>query len=1074
MISCAACGTENRPGRKFCAECGASLGMTCPTCGTGNEPGEKFCGDCGSQLSSASPASVPAPVPVTAPAAGERKQITVLFADVAGSMDLQERLDAEVWAEIMSRFVGVLTEGIRRFGGTVDKFTGDGVMALFGAPVAQEDHARRACHAAWHLTKAIGDYSDELRRDQGLELHVRLGLNSGEVVVGRVGNDVTLDPTALGHTVGLAQRMEAMAEPGKAYLTEHTARLVDGWFGLEHLGARPVKGSAEPMGVHALQGPLSSPARPGVGAAPLVGRERELAVLDHGLTMATDGHAQVLGVVGEAGVGKSRLCDEFARSAEARGAIVLRTAGISHGKDVPLLPILSFLRHYFGIIDTDSPTDAREKVAARLLALDAAFEGSLPFLFDFLEIPDPRRPAPQLAGDARMNRLFTTFRRITARRSEREVLVLLAEDLHWFDPQSETFLERLIESFPGSRTLVVANFRPEFSARWMRHSYYRQLPVTPLQDAAVGELLGGLLGMDFSLAPLLAFVQERTGGNPFFVEEVVRALVEDGTLTGQPGHYRLTRPLHEVNVPPSVQAVLAARIDRLSDVDKSLLQTASVIGRHFSAPVLVLASGRSEDEVAAAAARLCAAEFLQESSVDPVEEYRFWHPLTREVAYNTLLRDRRVALHEAVAAALIPIYSDRLDERAALIALHFEQAGNDLEAARWNDRAANFALRNDVVDAMRRWRATLRHLASAPETKQALELGVRARNRLIRYGARTGMDVAEAGELYADARVAAERLQDPVQLASVTFGYGTTLFWRGAVRDGIDLYLEAARLADQTGDVEARAGYWIPPAALLPYTGPVSEGLRVTETVLALCNGTPEVGTSVLGFSPLSVMGLARAEPLFLAGEGEAARAALCEALAVARQRGELEWVGWTLTIEARLATTADEFQASLDSAHEALRLAEDSGNASNRVLALGAIGIAEAGLGRFAAATEHLEEALTEARHRQVALFEEARLLAYLARSRLAGGDCDAAREAADEAVDVAHRQGARTLECFALLTRTEVARSTGVPHDAIVPDLDAAADLIDQTGAVVYEPFVQEHRRHLAAERRARVSLQ
>ncbi|MGH9009650.1 MAG: adenylate/guanylate cyclase domain-containing protein, partial [Acidimicrobiia bacterium] len=332
MTACATCATENRSGRNFCAECGALLDLPCPACGTANQPGEKFCGECGSQLAPASSASSSASAAVV-PAAGEKKHITVLFADVAGSMDLQEQLDAEVWAGIMGRFVALLAEGVRKYGGTVDKFTGDGIMALFGAPVAQEDHARRACHAAWHLTKAIGEYSEELRREQGVELHVRLGLSSGEVVVGRVGDDVTVDQTALGHTVGLAQRMEAMAEPGGAYLTETTARLAEGWFRLEDLGPTLVKGARESLRVYRLGAPLSSPVRRRMGAAPLVGREREMAVLEDALAMAEEGHTQVLGVVGEAGVGKSRLCDEFVRSAAARGITVRRAAGVSHGTD---------------------------------------------------------------------------------------------------------------------------------------------------------------------------------------------------------------------------------------------------------------------------------------------------------------------------------------------------------------------------------------------------------------------------------------------------------------------------------------------------------------------------------------------------------------------------------------------------------------------------------------------------------------------------------------------------------------------------------------------------------------------
>jgi class 3 adenylate cyclase/tetratricopeptide (TPR) repeat protein len=1055
--TCPTCGHENHDGRKFCTQCGERLAGACPACGAVGQPGERFCGDCGASLAAAPISATSSPAAV--PSAGEKKQITVLFADVAGSMDLQEQMDAEVWAQVMGRFVSILAEGVRRFGGTVDNFTGDGIMALFGAPVALEDHARRACHAAWHLTKAIGEYSGELRRVRGVELHVRLGLNSGEVVVDRVGDDVTLDPTALGHTVGLAQRMEAMAEPGKAYLTEHTAHLVNGWFPLEELGARSVKGASAPLRIFVLGGPVSSPVGRTVGAAPLVGRDRELALLEDALGMATEGHAQVVGVVGEAGVGKSRLCDEFARSAASRGVTVRRTAGVSHGKDVPFLPVLSLLRQYFGVNETDPATQARARIASRLLALDPALDENLPLIFDFLEVADPERPAPQLAPDIRMDRLLSTFRRITTRRSEREVLVLVAEDLHWFDPQSEAFLERLIESFPGSRTLVVTNFRPEFSARWNRHSYYRQVPLAPLIDTAVSELLDGLLGGHPSVPPLVGLVQERTGGNPFFIEEVVRALVEDGTLAGEPGHYRLVRPVEDIGVPPTVQATLGARIDRLGPIDKRLLQTASVIGRNFPTPVLVMASGVPEHDVAATLGRLCAAEFLQEVSSDPAEEHRFWHPLTREVAYRSLLRDRRVALHEAVARAIVTISVNRLDERAALIAFHFEQAENHLEAARWNDRAAGFAQRGDVIDAMRRWRITLSYLASTVDTDEALAIGIRARNRLIRYGARTGMELDEAAQLYAEAKNLADRLQDATQLASVTFAYGSTLFFRGAVGEARDRYLEAAELADESGDAETQAGYSV--LRLVPdaWTGPVPEGLAASERVSALCRGNPDIGASVLGFSPLSLLGVMRAELLFLAGRADEAHPALEESLAIARQRGEAEWIAWGLSWFARLARTPDEFARGLGHAHEALRTAEDSGNRSNRVLAMEAVGSAEAGLRRFDEAADMLAKALAFARERKVALFEEAKLLVHLAVAHLEMGNRQEARQAANEGVDVARRQGAHLVECLALTNRARVWRATHGADDHALADLNAALELVKQTGALAYEPLIREH---------------
>jgi class 3 adenylate cyclase len=349
---------------------------------------------------------------------GERKQVTVLFADLKGSMALSEGRDPEEWAEVMDRFFSICAEAVTRFEGTVDKFTGDGLMAIFGAPLAQEDHARRACLAAWHLAEAVGVWAEKTLADRGLDLEVRVGLNSGEVVAGRIGEEETAEYTAVGHTVGLAQRMEAMAEPGRVYLTERTARLVSGQVGLTDLGRLEVKGTSEPVGVFVLESARMAGRGPAVRfaeAPPLVGRDEEMAALESALARAEEGQAQVVGIVGEAGVGKSRLCEELAARCGARGLDVRRTAGVSHGRSVPLLPVLDMLRDYFGIGDADTPQKAREKIAGRLVTLDPALAEGLPVLFDFLEVPDPEHPAPQLSGEARMRRVFDVLRRVTQR-----------------------------------------------------------------------------------------------------------------------------------------------------------------------------------------------------------------------------------------------------------------------------------------------------------------------------------------------------------------------------------------------------------------------------------------------------------------------------------------------------------------------------------------------------------------------------------------------------------------------------------------------------------------------------------
>jgi adenylate cyclase len=1050
-MNCSECGHESEASAKFCSECGNRFILSCPTCGVAVKEGAKFCSECGASLQPS-----PLPAPAAAALGGEKKHITVLFADVAGSMDLQERLDAEVWAQIMGRFVSILAEGVRKYGGTVDKFTGDGIMALFGAPVAQEDHARRACHAAWHLTKTIGELSAELGEEHGVELQVRLGLNSGEVVVGRVGEDVTLDPTALGHTVGLAQRMEAMAEPGKAYLSEYSARLVERWFRLEDFGARTVKGATEPIRVYGLGPPVSLPLRRTVGTAPLVGRERELAALDDALAMAMEGQAQVVGVVGEAGVGKSRLCEEFAESCRARGITVRRAAGVSHGREIPLLPILALHREYFGISDVDEPATARRKVSERLLALDPGLEEMLPLMFDFLEVPDPDRPVPRMAPEVRMGRIFGVVRRIASRRSGRETLVLIFEDLHWFDPQSQAFLERLIETYPGSRTLVITNFRPEFSAAWMRHSYYRQLPLASLREAAVSELLGGLLGIDLSLAPLVPFVQERTGGNPFFVEEVVRALIEDGTLAGGPGTHRLTRPLHEIRVPPSVQAVLAARIDRLRPEDKVVLQSAAVIGRTFDRLVLASVTESDSEVLERSLSALCAAELLQATGNESKAEYRFWHPLTQDVAYQSMLADRRRRLHAAVGTALAAD-SSRRDELAAVVAAHFEAAGEDLEAARWTARAAIRAWDQDHAEAVRRWRQTIAFLDRVDSSEEAIRLGVRARVRLIHLGSRRAIPAEEVDILYADGRRLAAQLDDSAPLGLLTGVYATIQLGRGQLSAGLSSLLEGMALAGRGTD--AWASLSVGPPFIRVYTGPLGEAGTLVDEAIDALQGDPTVGRADMGYSPLLFNGATRCEVLALTGRlGEATSEA--ERLIVAAETDSSgEVLVCIRSLLPRLAFYAGSDDAALGEASKAVERAEELGSATVWVRAMHALGVANLLARQHHQAITIFTRTLDDARRRNVSRWEEASFLTYLALTYMEQGNHGEAARLADEAVTVSHRQGAQVVESFALLGRAHVRRRTAQSDDRDVrEDLHAALELIQQTGAVTYEPFIHE----------------
>jgi class 3 adenylate cyclase len=680
-MDCQACGHLNAEGSRFCAECGHPLEVPghCPDCGATTALGQKFCTSCGAALPGAprrkepsnpdirayTPSNIQDRIRSEAVALeGERKQVTVLFADITGSMELAAQVDAEDWHHVMDGFFSLLCDGVHRYEGSVNKFTGDGIMALFGAPLAHEDHARRACYAALHLRDELARYAGQVRREHGLNFSVRIGVNSGEVVVGAVGDDLNVDYTAIRNTVGLASRVEQLAEPGKAYLTDATAALIEGWFTLVDLGPFGIKGIPDPVGVFELEGTGSARSQAEVarerGLTRFVGRDQELAALKAALAGAQEGSGQVVGIVADPGLGKSRLCWEFAEYCRSEGFDVTEGHGVAHGKRIPLLPVIEMMRGYFGIGDDDTDRGARDKIAGRLLLFDEAFKEVLPVLFDFLGVPDPNLPPPA-NPEARHRQLLATVKRIVQAGGRTGRGVTIVEDLHWLDPSSDLFLEHFVEALRGTRSLMVVNFRPEYQADWMRCSYYQQIPLLPLGADAITEMLTDLLGTDPSLDGLAELVHERTGGNPFFIEEVIQSLVGSEALDGRRGAYKLVKSVDEIAIPPTVQAVLAARIDRLPEREKALLQRAAVIGREFSEAVLRRVAGLGDQDLSDALRRLVTDEFVFERTLYPEAEYSFKHPLTEEVSYNTQLGERKARTHAAVAEAITDVYAERLD-----------------------------------------------------------------------------------------------------------------------------------------------------------------------------------------------------------------------------------------------------------------------------------------------------------------------------------------------------------------------------------------------------------------------------
>ena len=670
---------------------------------------------------------------------GERKQVTVLFADLKGSMELLAERDPEEARQLLDPVLQRMMEAVHRYEGTVNQVMGDGIMALFGAPLAHEDHAVRACYAALAMQDALRRYSEEVRRTHGVEVQIRVGLNSGEVVVRAIGNDLHMDYSAIGETTHLAARMEQLAPPGTIRLTAATLRLVEGFMRVNALGPVPVKGLTAPVEVFDLVGTSALrhrlQAAVARGLTRFVGRDTELAALGQALARAGAGHGQVVALVGEAGVGKSRLVYECVHSHQTQGWLVLESASVSYGKATPYFPVLDLLRRYAHVDEGDDTRTLRASVTGQLLTLDETLQDAIPPLLALLDALPDDSPFLTLDPPQRRQRTLAALKRVLLRESQVQPVLVVFEDLHWIDSETQALLDSLVESLPTARLLLLVNYRPEYQHSWGGKTFYTQLRLDPLPPASAAEVLQALLGDDARLTPLTQLLIARTEGNPFFLEESVRTLVETGLLVGAPGAYRLAQPLDTFHVPATVQAVLAARIDRLPPEEKRLLQTAAVIGTEVPMPLLQAIAELPEAAFHHGLAHLQAAEFLYETRLFPEHAYTFKHALTHEVAYGGLLQERRRVLHARIVEVLEALAGDRVTEQVERLAHHALRGELWDKALAYCRQAGEKAMaRSAHREAVGYFEQALSALPHLPETRdtreQAIDLRLALRSAL--------------------------------------------------------------------------------------------------------------------------------------------------------------------------------------------------------------------------------------------------------------------------------------------------------------------------------------------------------
>jgi class 3 adenylate cyclase/tetratricopeptide (TPR) repeat protein len=1001
---------------------------------------------------------------------GERKQVSVLFADVSGSMDLAEGQDPEEWRKIMQRFFAILASAVERFEGTVDKFTGDGIMAVFGAPIAHEDHARRACYAALQMLDDVADYAAELRRGPGLNFSTRIGINSGEVIAGAIGSGGEGEYTAIGHTVGLAQRMEALAEPGKAYLTESTATLATGFLALEDLGEFEIKGASQPVQVYELAGVGAARSRLDLsrerGFSRFVGRDEEMATLEEALGQASAGEGAVVGIRAEPGVGKSRLTYEFSERCRERGIEVFEAQAQSHGQSIPFMPVLQMLRAYFGIADGDADRIVREKIAGRALLLDPGLAEELPLIFDFLGVPDPDRPLAQMSPEARARALGRVVCRLINAPARRHVVVLVVEDLHWMDEGSNTMLDEMINSVAGTHTLGVVNFRPEYSLDWDASPIYRGLSLEPLGQEDTREMLRDLAGEDPSLDGLEEPIHARTTGNPFFVEEIVRELVEAGHFEGERGAYRLVRPVEEARVPATVQAVLAARIDRLEPSAKQLLQISSVLGREVGAQALGLTAGLSEEQLDPAICALIDSGYLYEAELYPERVLAFRHQLTREVAYGTQLAERRAATHASTARAMIDLEPDRLDELAALVAHHMEEGSELLEAARWSARAAYWVGNSQPLEAQRLWRKVMELADQLEESEEAAALAVSARLLQLQYAWRLGMSRAEEQRLVAEAEEIATRTGDLHSLALLRLSTAARPGMRHEAQAWLAAVEETNRLAEESGDLHLRVAMRAACSYAFLCVGDFDGFARELDRVLELAGGDRSIGAGIVVGSPIAWAtmgkGLAEREQ----GRLEEAEALFDEGLRIAREDDDPETVSWTRSNLSLMLAMRDETEAALGLARLNCEETERLGDVFSRSLALANLGAVQLAAEDHVAALDSLETAERLYRDAMGNGGEMESWRAALRARALAGvGRTDEAIELATEATQIARERGMLWSLPLAILA---IARARAAAGDSGVTELlDEAATVATETGAMTTLAAIEEERDALATAR-------
>jgi class 3 adenylate cyclase/predicted negative regulator of RcsB-dependent stress response len=1089
---CGQCKTENPDGLKFCNECGAAFRRQCASCGFENVLSAKFCGRCGAGISrDSAPSAKTSDAPIrladiqsSKNIDGERKTVTALFSDIKGSMELMEDLDPEEARAFVDPALKLMIEAVQHYGGFVVQSTGDGIFALFGAPIAHEDHPQRALYSALRMQEAMRHYGERLRADKGLNLQLRIGVNVGEVVVRTVQTGEKTEYSPIGHSTSLAARLQTLATPGSTVITGTMRGLVEGYFQLKGLGPTRIKGVSEPVelfevtGMGALRTRLQRAAARGL--TKFVGREREMDTLRNALEEAKAGHGQIVAAIGEPGVGKSRLCYEF-KAISSAGCLLLEAVSVSHGKASAYQPVIDLLHGYFEITPDDDGRKRREKVGGKVLMLDRTLEDALPYLFSLLGITDAPDPLTQIDGQAKKRRTLEAIKRVLLRESLNQPLILMFEDLHWIDTETQQLLNLIADAIANAHILLMVNYRPEYHHEWGNRSHYFQLRLDPLGSQSAAEMLSELLGDAPELGPIKRTIIEKTEGNPFFIEELVQGLFDEGVLVRN-GTVKVGRSLAQLRLPPTAQAVLAARIDRLSPEQKELLQTLAVVGREFPMGLVRRVAQLSDAELDRMLNDLQLAEFVLEQPAFPETEYIFKHALTREVAYNSILMERRKQIHERAAEAIETLFESNLAEHYADLAHQYARSGNGTKGLKYLRLAAEQAIdrcayseagvqlasalellkaqpdspgRDDAEITLRFHSALCITFSVAGAYTPAIEMLEPARALCKKIGdrARQCEALASLAALYANhlpdrqkARAACEELLDitretdgPEMAGHARFWLAWTWLYEGNFRVAFDGFNRACDLAvslpskSELREVSFGAGWKSLAPSLLSLTlcflGNFDDALARDAESLATARGNPSAPNALMSSLVWSALlhQLLRKPQIAYSHGAEADR--------LARERGVTAFLnftafnrGWALVQSGQI----EEGLTELEPCRKVFaQVSQTYGNDTGETWF--GLGLAEAYLAsnRFNDGLEVVAQALETAQRTGTRIFE-AEMLRLKGELLLRSGNQQAASQCFRNAVEVARRQGAKLWELRATTSLTRLLAPQGRCEEA------------------------------------------